>query len=59
MATARETHITRWLLLFLAFLIVTSPTLAGEQAHAFFSFLGHGFTQFRIFLEGLFGQPSS
>ncbi len=57
--TSRETHITRWLILFAAFLIITSPALAGEQARAFATFLGHGFSQFRIFLEGLFGQPTS
>ena len=57
--SAKDVHITRWLLAFLVFLILTSPALAGEQAHAFANFLGHGFSQFRIFLEGLFGQPTS
>ena len=57
--SAKDVHITRWLLAFLVFLIITSPALAGEQGHAFFTFLGHAFSQFRIFLEGLLGQPTS
>lgn len=49
--------VVRLAAVFVLFVILTSPAVAGEQARSFFGFLGHAVNQLQIFVGGLVGNP--